>query len=85
VLDIGRVGVLLVALVLALRHRFFVGAIVGTLLLGAFVEMGVLGAVGLARGAIGSSRWARCPTRPDAGAAWAAGFSFSSPRARALP
>jgi hypothetical protein len=53
VLDIGRVGVLLVAIVLALRHRFVAGAILGMVLLGAFVEMGVLGAVALARGAIG--------------------------------
>jgi hypothetical protein len=52
VLDIGRVGVLLVGVVLALRHRFVVGAIVGTLLLGAFAEIGVLAAVALAQGAI---------------------------------
>jgi hypothetical protein len=53
VLDIGRVVVLLAALVLALRHRFALGVIFGALLLGAFAEIGVLAAAGLARQPIG--------------------------------
>jgi hypothetical protein len=49
VLDIGRVVVLLVALVVALRHRFVLGVIFGALVLGAFADVAALAAVGLAQ------------------------------------